>query len=276
MNGKDSPNQVGPSEYLLFAGSSPEPIDGRKALVASFVDERQARAAFVDWRVRTTSPEAWARLVTVDEARRVDVLCWFGPEVRLAPDLLARKSKAPRPLQPLPVTRRTAMSRNGTTTISDEEPAVNGAPAEQSPLRRSHSGPRGRAWIWAALAAIVIGAVSGVLAGGGRSPSRPVERTSAYEAVQALLGHEILRTQTVTYGAHTSTRWGTDAGLHQVTVMAGTMTIDGSNGETSRYGPGATYVAGWTPYVVRNETPEPVEALVSYLRAQEATMGPTP
>jgi hypothetical protein len=77
-----------------------------------------------------------------------------------------------------------------------------------------------------------------------------------------------VRTENVSYAANTSRAWGTDAGLHRVTVVAGTLTIERGDGRTPSYAPGMGYIAGWTPYVARNDTNEPVQVLVSYLRAQ--------
>jgi len=267
-----------PREYLLFAGSSPQPIGGRESLIARFIDEREARDAFVDWRVRTTSPEGWAQLVTVDDARRVDVVCWFGPEARLPrsrPTCATPTQLAPE----TPCGKENKMNGKGITAVSDTGRAIADRPTEPQPLRSSRNRQR-RPWIAVALGVLFIAGASVLLKGGASSPPGDGARPSAEKAVPVpvlqggdLVGHEVVRTEHLTFAAHTARPLVSDAGLHQVRVVAGTVTIEGSNGERSHYGPGAGYVAGWTPYVVRNDTTEPTEVLVSYLRPKQAAQG---
>lgn len=82
-----------------------------------------------------------------------------------------------------------------------------------------------------------------------------------------LVGHQVTRSEAESYAAATSRSWSTDAGLHKVRVVAGTLTVDGGGEGPARvYEAGQSYVAGWAPYVARNETATSVEVVVSYLQ----------
>src|SRR5919199_5923686 len=80
-----------------------------------------------------------------------------------------------------------------------------------------------------------------------------------------LVGHEVVRAEKVTYPPQSSRPWGLRDGLHQVTVLTGTLTAEDGDGHGRDYHPGESYVAGWKPYVTRNVTASPVEVTVSYL-----------
>lgn len=91
------------------------------------------------------------------------------------------------------------------------------------------------------------------------------------------VGHEMVREQPITYSPGMSRPWEASDGLHHVTVVAGTLTVDDSSGFRRDYRVGESYLAGWSAYTTRNVTPEAAEATVQFLRpAARAEGGPAP
>lgn len=80
------------------------------------------------------------------------------------------------------------------------------------------------------------------------------------------LGHDVVREQPITYSQGMSRPWEASDGLHHVTVVAGTLTVDDESGFRRDYRVGESYLAGWSAYTTRNVTPEAVEATVQFLR----------
>ena len=59
--------------------------------------------------------------------------------------------------------------------------------------------------------------------------------------------------------------WHAHPGVHSVVVLSGILTIYDERCERQDYGVGQTYIGGIQPHVARNETPEPVELVVTYV-----------
>ena len=85
-----------------------------------------------------------------------------------------------------------------------------------------------------------------------------------------LVGHEVLGVKTMTYPPGHTEAWEEDLGLHAVSVIAGTLTIQSGESTPVSYGPGQGYVAGWAPYVAVNDGSVPVEVVVTRLARREA------
>ena len=129
------------------------------------------------------------------------------------------------------------MARDGTTCL-------------EAPTHRTR-----RRWPILAATVLVILLAAGVMT---RSSDRPLVEG-------ALVGHDVVRTERITYSAGEARSWP-DGALHQVTVLSGTLTVDDGSGSAHAYGEGRGLVAGWAPYTARNVTTEVVEVRVSYLR----------
>ncbi len=80
------------------------------------------------------------------------------------------------------------------------------------------------------------------------------------------VGHEVLSEQPMWFAPGTSRSWQTDEGLHQVTVVSGTLSVEDSQGHRRDYRAGEGYLAGWSPYTALNRTSEAVQVTVRYLR----------
>lgn len=65
--------------YVLFTGSTNRPRGGVGDLAGVFRREEDARDAFRQVRLGSSSPEAWGQLAVLDPGGRVTPLCWFGP-----------------------------------------------------------------------------------------------------------------------------------------------------------------------------------------------------
>lgn len=225
----------GSRQWLLFAGLGSETTG---SLVATFRDESQARRAFVNERLRSLSPGAWARLEAVDSTGRVDVLCWFGPTTRIA------------------------SSERG--LLDEGAPPT---PLEEGRLRKEQKTTRRKRWwswwtsaIVAATLSAVIGTACLVQTGGPASFPRP-------PGVSGLpVGFEAIREETKTYAPDTSQSWDTRDGLHQGTVVTGALSVEEGHDHRRVYRAGDRYLAGWAPYTVFNDGTEPVTVTVTFLR----------
>ncbi len=80
------------------------------------------------------------------------------------------------------------------------------------------------------------------------------------------VGHEVLGEQQMRLSPERSRAWETGEGLHQVTVIAGTLRVDDDHGHRTEYRAGQSYLAGWSVYAVSNPTTEAVHLTVRYLR----------
>ena len=85
-----------------------------------------------------------------------------------------------------------------------------------------------------------------------------------------LVGHEVLGVKTTTYPPGHTEAWEEDLGLHAVSVIAGTLTVQSVEATPASYGPGQGYVAGWVPYRAANDGSVPVEVVVTRLARREA------
>lgn len=99
------------------------------------------------------------------------------------------------------------------------------------------------------------------------STSPPIARSSAGQAT-GLVGHTTTRVETVTYEPGTTRRWDGGEGLHQVTVVGGSLSVDTADGARRLYRSGDAYVAGWDSYTATSATASPVRVLVAHLRPQ--------
>ena len=91
------------------------------------------------------------------------------------------------------------------------------------------------------------------------------------------VGHEVVSEQPITYSAGASRPWTAGEGLHHVTVVAGTLTVDDEFGFRRDYRVGESWLAGWSAYTTRNLAHEAAEATVRFLRpAARAEGGPAP
>jgi hypothetical protein len=78
---------------------------------------------------------------------------------------------------------------------------------------------------------------------------------AAPDELQGLLvGHEVISTEPVTYSPDRSRVWDTNGALHQVTVVAGTLSVEDDHGHRRNYVAGESYAAGWAPYIAANRT----------------------
>jgi hypothetical protein len=247
--------RAGVSEhYVLIAGSTAREGGGT---VATFSDEGLARRAFVNQRLRAATTDAWGRLATVDPSGRARVLCWFGP----APAA--------------PSTSATATTRN--TRKGNEMRRTLTAPAERQEERIPHSLPpatadkrRRRQLGIVLLTAAAVGGGLWLAADDDPRPAatnRPAVQSSVPPAFDAIpVGYEPSREEQVVYPPGTTRQWDSGAGLHQVTVIAGMLSVEDGRGYRRHVAAGDSYAAGWSPYTATNRTPEPVSATVRYLQ----------
>ena len=86
----DHPGSEGAKQWLLYAGRAPKATTNSP--VAVFSDEARARRAFLDQRLRSADPEAWAQLVAVERDGGMRPTSWFGPAPIIGDDRAARES----------------------------------------------------------------------------------------------------------------------------------------------------------------------------------------
>ncbi len=84
------------------------------------------------------------------------------------------------------------------------------------------------------------------------------------DAPVTLVGLQAQRTERVAIAAGASREWVAGEGLEGVLVVSGRITVYGSTGDRSVYGPGQGFAAGWEPYRMVNETGSRVELLVTF------------
>lgn len=210
----ERPGSEGVKQWLLFAGSEPQATTD--VPVAIFREEIQARRAFLNVRLRSTDPGAWAQLVAVDATGRTRPACWFGQVPIVGDD-------------------RTVAEWSSTSPPAD--------------------GPKSRGWSgFVAAVAIVVAAVVAVAAGtwliahddagSGRRAIAPRPTPSPERPAGVLVGYEATRTTQESYFPGESRQWHPADGLHQVTVHLGTLRVEHAAGHGVDYAAGATYVAG--------------------------------
>jgi hypothetical protein len=68
----------GPTTYLLFASSDPQPQGGMADVAGVFGVDAEAREAFRAIRLSPSYRHGWAELVAVGPGPRAHRLCWFG------------------------------------------------------------------------------------------------------------------------------------------------------------------------------------------------------
>lgn len=228
------PEWEGATRWLLFASSTPDASSDLP--VAIFRDEAQARRAFVDERLRSADPGAWAELTAVDDAGHTRVACWFGSMPMVGGDRALNEG------------------------ASRSEPVAQ--PAKARRWRKSVG-------VLAVMAAVVVG-VTWLVAHDGPTSSR---RTGAAQPsplptapVGVPIGYVATGTISESYSPGESRHWYPADGHHQVTVLVGTLSTDDGSDHRIDYAAGATYVAGWSPYTVSNRTEEPVTVTVRFLR----------
>ena len=90
--------------------------------------------------------------------------------------------------------------------------------------------------------------------------------SSPSQGPSGLVGHSITRVETVMYEPGTARRWPAEGGIHQVTVVSGTVSIDVAD-ERRLYEAGDTFVAGWETYTATNPTVNRAQVRVTYLRS---------
>lgn len=81
----------------------------------------------------------------------------------------------------------------------------------------------------------------------------------------ALIGYEATGVRSETYAPGTSRTLPVSEGLYQVTVLAGTLSVEDHAGGRWEYPAGRSYVAGWAPYRAINLTAAPVQITVTDL-----------
>ena len=237
-HGEETPEQPGSENaklWLLFAGSEPEVTTD--VPVAIFRNEAQARRAFVNERLRSGAPGAWAQLTAVDCAGRTRVACWFGSQPNL----------------------------DGNRTPGDGS----------SECRPLHERPKGREWTRVVGAAVVI-AIAALIVGlwliAHNNPARSAgtgstARAPLPEATAGVpVGYRLTGATSERYAPGESRQWFPTDGPHQVIVLVGKLSVEDSAGHRVDYGARASYVAGWAPYTVSNHTAEPVTVTVRFLR----------
>lgn len=161
-------------QYLLFAGSKYAAPAG--VLVGRFNDELRARHAFVNQRLSSARPDAWARLEAVDVSGRASALCWFGPLAHFDGADGASKEEQIRGIRPrVPSPSLTPRARG-------ERPFCKSAVA--------------------ALGGTVLLAVS-VIGGHCEQPWTRPPSPSLAVASGALVGYEAVETKTETYAPRT-------------------------------------------------------------------------
>jgi hypothetical protein len=237
----------GSRKWLLFAGSGSETTG---SLVATFRDAPQSRRAFVNERLRSRSPGAWARLEALDSTGHIEVLCWFGPTPGISlPDGELAVGGTPKAVR---ATNRLRREQRVQTSSLRRTVA---APVERAKARSS--------WLGGALT-IAFTAVIGLAWLIGHEGTTSSRRTPTN--VDLNVGYEAIRSETDTYAPGTSKSWATSEGLRQFTVLEGTLSVHDGHGHGRDYRAGESYVAAWAPLTVSNQTDEPVTATVTFLR----------
>ena len=100
----------------------------------------------------------------------------------------------------------------------------------------------------------------GVAATGTRPPV-PVPASSGV----AIGGPSDVQAQMATYAPGQSSGWHTHTGLHAVVVVSGTLTIVDTGCQRRTFGPGDSYVGGQEVHLAVNQTPSPLEMVVTYM-----------
>lgn len=79
---------------------------------------------------------------------------------------------------------------------------------------------------------------------------------------------EAITVQPSAYEPGQSSGWHSHDGVHVVTVLSGTLTVDDGDLGHRAYGPGETYLGGRQPHQTRNDGDEPVHMVVTYVLDQ--------
>jgi hypothetical protein len=89
-------------------------------------------------------------------------------------------------------------------------------------------------------------------------------------AAATVVGHAVLGVETKMYPPGHVEAWGQDIGLHAVSVIAGTLSVDSGGATPASYGPGQGYVAGWAAYRAVNDGSVALEVVVTRLARRTA------
>jgi hypothetical protein len=109
-----------------------------------------------------------------------------------------------------------------------------------------------------------------------------VSSTASRSSVPPILagvpfGHDVVAEQQISYAPGMWRPWEPRDGLHHVTVVTGTLSVEDDHGFRQDYGAGQSYMAGWSSFATRNRTGDPVEVTVQFLRpSADAKNGPAP
>jgi hypothetical protein len=76
------------------------------------------------------------------------------------------------------------------------------------------------------------------------------------------------------YEAGHSSGWHVHPGLHSVVVLEGTLTVYDAACVRHQFHAGETYLGGDHPHVARNEEPEPLRFVVTYVFSRSSDQGP--
>ncbi len=270
--------------YLLFVGPRSQGTGGQP--VATFTDEDEARRAFVNQRLESAAPENSARLAKVDDRGSTHVLCWFGSgndpslPALARPDTTHDRSRKDEDVEnathPEPCVGADILRGHERGTTRPASPQLGNVRSKSGPTGPRSYRPLAIAAILAA-ATVVFGARYTTDGGWRRSDAKPQVQSSGSD-LSPLVGYELVSEQAMTLRPESLRDWDTTAGPHEVTVLAGTLSVDDGYGHHRDYRAGESYLAGWFPYTTSSGTPAPVRVLVRYLRpaGQDSTASPAP
>ena len=125
---------------------------------------------------------------------------------------------------------------------------------------------------WKPAALVVLGLAAILLAAGASriTPGHaeaPPPATAAPVAAIVLRGPGDVAVVTQVYEPGQTSEWHAHAGLHAVAVLAGELTVYDADCRRQRVVGGEPYVGGREVHLVRNETAERVDMIVTYLNA---------
>lgn len=130
---------------------------------------------------------------------------------------------------------------------------------------------------------IVVAAV--IVAGTGlRHDSRPAQASPAAAtatAAETAPSFPDVGVASTSYVPGHSSGWHVHPGVHSAVVLSGTLTVYGADCSRQDYAAGQTYLGGRDAHIVRNESAEPVDLVVTYVfqttsPLEHATVVPAP
>lgn len=149
-----------------------------------------------------------------------------------------------------------------TTTIAPAQGSQTGSESvslSTPPTTTGRDRPARQRWQGVAMAIglLLIVAAGGMLvAGSAHTLAAPEPAVAAFPSVG---------TSTSSYQPGRTSGWHVHPGVHSVVVLSGTLTVYDEKCGRTEYAPGQRYLGGATPHVARNETPDVVDVVITFV-----------